>query len=304
MKRKNVFLPLIITAVLTMQFLGTALPEDLSLLHEKTFATTPGKLLKVETQSGSVKIETWDKNEVYIKVYGNNKAKEKLEFKFQDEDWGVSIVSKRKDSFWGFNWGHSLRVRFEIMVPKSYNAKVSTSGGNIGVKNLSGNIDGKTSGGDLKLYDNMGNTNVSTSGGDIIVKNNNGNTKASTSGGDISVVDFNGDLEVSTSGGDVELKGGKARIDASTSGGDIKLDYWGENLGIDLSTSGGDIDVYLPADFNAKANLKTSGGSISCELTTNNVIKISSSRFEADLNKGGKSLICRTSGGDIEVKKK
>jgi len=304
MKKSKTILSLFVAAMFATLFMGTALAQELSLLHEKTFTTVPGKLLKVDTQSGSVKVETWDKNEVYVKVFANEKAKQKLEFKFSEEDWGVYIVAKRKDSFWGFNWGSSLRVRFEIMVPKSYNAKVSTSGGNIGVKNLAGNIEGKTSGGDLKLYDNVGNTNVSTSGGNITIKNNKGNTRGSTSGGNISVTDFNGDLEVSTSGGDVELKGGNAKINASTSGGDVKLDYWGQNLGIDLSTSGGDITVYLPADFSARANLKTSGGSISCELTTNNVVKISSSRFEADLNKGGKSLICRTSGGDIDVKKK
>jgi len=304
MKKKITFLPLLFPVLFTLIFIQTAFPQDLSLLHEKTFATNPGKLLKIEAQTGSVKVETWDKNEVHVKVFGNNKAKEKLEFKFEEEDWGVYISSKRKDGFWSFNWGNSPRVRFEVLVPKSYNTKTSTSGGNIGVKNLTGNIEGKTSGGDLKLYDNVGNTNASTSGGDIIVKNSKGNTKASTSGGDISIVDFNGDLEVATSGGDIEMKGGNAKIDASTSGGDVKLDYWGENLGIDLSTSGGDITVYLPAEFSAKANLKTSGGDISCELTTNNVVKISSSRFEADLNKGGKNLICRTSGGDIEVKKK
>ncbi|PIP77905.1 MAG: hypothetical protein COW85_06465 [Ignavibacteria bacterium CG22_combo_CG10-13_8_21_14_all_37_15] len=301
---KKVSILLCITTMFATLFLGTALPQDLSVLHEKTFATNPGKLLKIEAQNGSVKIETWNKNEVYVKVLGNDKAKEKLAFKFEEKDWGVYISSKRKGGFWSFNWGNSPRVRFEVMVPKSYNAKVSTAGGNIGVKNLTGNIDGKTSGGDLKLYDNVGNTNISTSGGNVTVKNNKGNTKASTSGGDISVVNFDGDLDVSTSGGDIDLKGGNARIDASTSGGDIKLDYWGESLGIDLTTSGGDIDVYLPADFSAKANLKTSGGDISCELTTNNVVKISSSRFEADLNNGGKDLICRTSGGDIEVKKK
>ena len=304
MKKKITFLPMLFSVLIMLLFTQTALPQDLTLLHEKTFATNPGKLLKIVAQNGSVKIETWDKSEVYIKVLGNKKAKEKLEFKFEEEDWGVYISSKRKGGFWSFNWGNSPRVRFEIMVPKSYNGKISTAGGNIGVKNLTGNIEGKTSGGDLKLYNNVGNTNASTSGGDIIVKNSKGNTKASTSGGDISIVDFNGDLEVATSGGDIEMKGGNAKIDASTSGGDVKLDYWGENLGIDLSTSGGDITVYVPADFSAKANLKTSGGDISCELTTNNVVKISSSRFEADLNKGGKSLICRTSGGDIEVKKK
>lgn len=304
MKKKNIFLLLLFSTLFMLLCINTASAQELFTLHEKTFTTDSGKLLKIEAESGSVKIETWDKNNVYVKVLGNKKAKEKLEFKFEEENWGIYISAKRKGGFWFFNWGNSPRVRFEIMVPKSYNAKLYTSGGNIGVRNLTGNIEGKTSGGDLKLYDNVGNTNASTSGGDIIIKNNKGNAQASTSGGDISVVDFNGDLEVSTSGGDIEMKGGNAKIDASTSGGDVKLDYSGENLGIDLSTSGGNITVYVPADFNAKANLKTSGGDISCELTTNNVIKISSSRFEADLNKGGKSLICRTSGGDIEVKRK
>ena len=304
MKTKTIYLPAFMAALFAMLCMGTALAQDLSVLHEKTFATIPGKLLKIEAQNGSVKIETWSKSEVYVKVLGNKKAKEKLDFKFEEEDWGVYISSKRKGGFWSFNWGNSPKVRFEILVPISYNAKVSTSGGNVGVKDLTGNIDGKTSGGDFKLYDNVGKTNVSTSGGDIIVKNSEGSTKASTSGGDISIIEFNGDLEVATSGGNIEMKGGNARIDASTSGGDVKLDYWGENLGIDLSTSGGDIDVYVPADFSARANLKTSGGDITCGIKTNNVIKITSSRFEADLNNGGKSLICRTSGGDIQVKKK
>jgi len=304
MKKKNIFLPLLFTTLFTLLYVQTASSQELSLLHEKTFATIPGKLLKIEAQNGSVKIETWSKSEVYVKVLGNKKAKEKLDFKFVEEDWDVYISSKRKGGFWSFNWGNSPKVRFEILVPKSYNTKISTSGGNVGVKDLTGNIDGKTSGGDFKLYDNVGKTNVSTSGGDIIIKNSEGSTSASTSGGDISIVEFNGDLEVATSGGDIEMKGGNARIDASTSGGDVKLDYSGENLGINLSTSGGDITVYLPADFNAKANLKTSGGDVSCNLSTNNVIKISSSRVEADLNNGGKNLICRTSGGDIQVKKK
>jgi len=288
MRKENTFVRFLLTALVSLMFLGSAAAEELQVLYEKTFDTTPGKLLKVETQTGSVKIETWDKNEVYVKVLGDQKAKEKLEFRFDREDWGVFIGTKRKDGFWGFNfnWGRSPKLRFEIMVPKSYNTKVSTSGGNIGVKDLAGSIEGKTSGGDIKLFGNTGNANTSTSGGDIIFKNHKGNTKASTSGGDVSVADFYGDLDV------------------ATSGGDVKLDYWGDNLGIDLSTSGGDITVYLPADFSAKANLKTSGGSISCELTTNNVVKISSSRFEADLNKGGKNFTCHTSGGDIEVKRK
>ena len=126
----------------------------------------------------------------------------------------------------------------------------------------------------------------------------------STSGGDISSMHFQGDFEASTSGGDINLKGSDSKINASTSGGDIYLDYKGINKGIDLSTSGGDIQIRLPEDFNATANMHTSGGSISCDLTANHAKKISSTRFEADLNNGGNPLYVKTSGGDIDITSK
>ena len=77
----------------------------------------------------------------------------------------------------------------------------------------------------------------------------------------------------------------------------------GENKGIDIGTSGGSIKLRLPEDFNASARLSTSGGSITCTLNTTNISKITSSKFEADLNKGGNQLVAKTSGGDIEVLK-
>ena len=95
-----------------------------------------------------------------------------------------------------------------------------------------------------------------------------------------------------------------AKIEASTSGGDIDLEYTGINQGIELKTSGGDIDVKIPADFDAKAELKTSGGDVDCNLTLNNVSKLSESKIDANINKGGKPLIAITSGGDISVYKK
>ena len=125
----------------------------------------------------------------------------------------------------------------------------------------------------------------------------------STSGGDIKARNFKGDISASTSGGDIFLKGSDSKIYAETSGGDINLEYSGENKGIDLETSGGDIQIKLPSDFSASANMNTSGGEIECDLTANNAKRISSTRFEADLNNGGASLVAKTSGGDITIKK-
>jgi DUF4097 and DUF4098 domain-containing protein YvlB len=275
---------------------------DLQTLHEKTFQIQPGKNLRVESSSGDVTITSWDKPEVYIKVLGNDKAKEKVDFLFDNTDDEISVIAKKEGSF--FNWFSSgIRIRFEIKVPAEFNNNISTAGGDIMIGEIRGNNRLKTSGGDVWVKNTDGVLKVTTSGGEINLDSNSGDMNVSTSGGNIKARNFKGDLSASTSGGDVYLTGSDSKIFAETSGGDIVLEYTGENKGIDLETSGGDIQMKLPSDFNASANLHTSGGDIECNLTANNAKRISSTRFEADLNNGGAELVAKTSGGDITIKK-
>ena len=275
---------------------------NLEILHEKTFSIQPGKDLKVETSYGNVTITTWDKPEVYIKVLGNDKARDKVDFSFSNNDDEVSVTAKREGSF--FNWfSTGIKMKFEIRVPTEFNTNISTSGGDIMIGEIRGNNSLRTSGGDVWVKNTDGILKVATSGGEINLDSNSGEMDVSTSGGDIKARNFKGDISASTSGGDIYLKGIDSKIFAETSGGDIVLDYTGENRGIDLETSGGDIQIKLPPDFNASAKLRTSGGNIECDLTANNAQRISSSRFEADLNNGGALLTAKTSGGDIIVKK-
>lgn len=277
--------------------------DKLRVLHEKTFSISTGKDLKLEAASGDVMILTWDKNEVYVKVLGNDKAEEKIDFKFSGNSDEVEILAKKEGSV--FNWFSSgIKLKFEIKVPASFNTKVSTAGGDIRLGDVKGNNNLKTSGGDVWVKNTVGDLNLSTSGGDINLDKTNGEMSVSTSGGDIMCKDFSGSLEASTSGGDIKLFSANAKVSASTSGGDITFEYNGSNQGIELTTSGGDIHLKVPSDFNASAKLYTSGGDIECGLTSNNVKKISSTKFEADINKGGNPLICKTSGGDIVVSKK
>lgn len=276
--------------------------EKLKVLHDKTFPISPGNHLKLDASLGDISISSWNKNEVHVKILGNDKAKEKVEFSFNDSEDQIEIEAK-------YDWSlfmslKGVKLRFEIQVPKEFNLDVNTSSGDIKLQNVNGKIVSKTSGGDISLTDLNGNVEVSTSGGDIHFNNTYGDLNLSTSGGNIKGNKFSGSLEVSTSGGDISLAGQNSRINGSTSGGDISLDYSGRNHGIELSTSGGDIAVKVPKDFNASANMSTLGGNIKCDLTINNAVKISSDKFEADLNDGGNSLKLKTSGGDIVVKKK
>lgn len=275
--------------------------SDLKVIHEKTFNTAPGKSLTLKAYSGDVFITTSDEPTVYVRILGNSRAKEKVQFKFENTDDGVSITTERPGGWNFFSFGKGIKLRFEIRLPRNYNAEISSSGGDISIKDLDGTKDLKSSGGDISLENSTGSLYVSTSGGDIQLNNISGEENLKTSGGDITSTGFKGNLTASTSGGDISLNGSDGKIDAGTSGGQIKLIYQGDNLGISLSSSGGDISVKLPADFNAHADLHASGGSISCGFKTSNVTKVSSSNYEADFNNGGSTLYVKTSGGDIDI---
>lgn len=274
-------------------------PQDLKTLHEKTFPIASGKKLKIETATGNLTVTSWDKEEVYVKILGNDLAKEKMTFDISADNEIVEIKCTREGSW--FNWGRGIKVKYEIQVPAKFNNNLKTAGGDIHFTNISGDNLLRTSGGDITIKQIKGNLKVGTSGGDIVMENVNGMFDVSTSGGDIECKNFVGDIKASTSGGDIKLKGSDANIIAKTSGGDIFLDYNGDNKGIELRTSGGDIVAKLPENFNASADMSTSGGRIKCSFTANNASKISKTRFLADINNGGNKLIAKTSGGDISI---
>lgn len=294
---------MLLLSVLLLQNMLNA--EDLKVLKERTFATSPGKELTLETATGDIYVSVWDKQEVYVKISGNRKAAEKLQYKFNSSSSGVNIVVKKESGFQWLNFGSGMYVKFEVKIPRQYNTSFRTAGGDVKIYNQEGIAKISTSGGDITLINTKCETHSSTSGGDINVDNNKGSLSLSTSGGDINVTGFDGNLSASTSGGDIKLKGKSGRVSASTSGGDIFLEYDNSsNYGIDLGTTGGDIKVVLPADFKANAELGTTGGDIECDHMITRTRKISHSRFDADLNGGGNKLDCHTTGGDIKILKK
>jgi len=238
--------------------------DDKKVINEKTFQIAADKKLNVTADAGDVIVTVWDKSEVYVKVIGNDNAADKYDFTFNASSDEVTVTAEKKG---GWSWFSNINLKFEIKVPKNFNINANTSGGDIKVGGVNGSIYLKTSGGDIW--------------GDR----------------------FEGNFYAHTSGGDINLFCSNAKIEANTSGGDIELEYTGVNQGIELKTSGGDIDIKVPADFNAKAELKTSGGDVDCNLILNNVTKLSETKIDANINKGGKPLIAVTSGGDVSVYK-
>ena len=271
-------------------------------LYEKSFQTNSGELLNVSVSAGEIIVSTWDKNEVSITVIGDEEVNEYLDFFFEKTDDGIAVRTEKKSTWTG--WFKSLKYKVKATVPSNYNASLKTSGGDISLAEVNGELELATSGGDISVVDSKGSLKVSTSGGDINSVNFNGSSVLKTSGGDIDVLNNNGSTEVKTSGGDIKLIVSNGKVKGSTSGGDIELDYTGNNEGIALSTSGGDIELKLPKDFSANLELKTSGGKAKCNYSSVKVEEVSKSKFYGKLNNGGVDVICKTSGGNIVVENK
>ncbi|MFH1196836.1 MAG: DUF4097 family beta strand repeat-containing protein [bacterium] len=289
----------IYSLVLAIVLLSTDLFAGMGKILEKTFKVNKGELLKIEIDVGDLKINSWDKDECYIKITGNKNAKEDIEFEVEKTSYGVYIKGEKEDGF--FDWSNNYNVLVEVSLPRDFNTELRTSGGDIHLTDIDGKNELKTSGGDVEIKFITGEINARTSGGDMKLNDIVGFTRISTSGGDIDVRNLKGDIDASTSGGNVELEVENGKIDASTSGGNVRLTYKGGNKGIDLSTSGGNINVTVPRGFKAHAMLKTSAGEVSCDVSATKTIKVSSSKFEAELNGGGPNLECRTSGGNIDL---
>lgn len=292
----------IISTFLLLIIFSASLLIGQNLYEEKTFSTSEGKTFTLEAVTGGVKVNTWNKNEVNIKVFADEDAIERLDFNYEESSNGIKYTSKKKD--WLKNLVN-IKVNYEITTPKNYNLNLATSGGSISVNNLKGNLKGSTAGGSFDINDVSGNIKLSTSGGKINLEDVNGLINVASSGGNIEVLGTkNSEINITTSGGSINIEAENSEVIAKTSGGSINLNYSGTNKGINLVTSGGSINLTLPESTNGDLNLTTSGGSVKSDFVLNNVDRKSSTKIVAKLGSGGEEIKATCSGGSINLNSK
>lgn len=236
---------------------------------EKSFDVSQGGKLKLETNAGSIRVDSHGDNvvKVVIEVDGDDSDDEdNFKVKFDASGSDVTVTGERKNQKRGFWGNNNVRVHYRVTVPMNYNIDVETAGGSIKVKDLNGNVNAHTSGGSIALGQIDGLVDVHTSGGSINVDEVTGTIKAHTSGGSIS-----------------------ARISKQPTG-DSKL-----------TTSGGSITAYLVENIAVDLTARTSGGRVRSEFDVNGDIDKKS--IVGSINGGGPKLVLKTSGGSVQVNK-
>lgn len=306
--------------------------------HQKYTVDGAGTLT-VDADFGSVRVESWPNDEVDVEVEKRRTgisegsardAFDEIAVDISQRENDVDIRIDRKSRF----GSDRVSVDIEVKVPESYNLDLKTSGGDIDIGDLQGDVRARTSGGDvtigrvtealLQVHTSGGDvsvkeggaeTKVSTSGGDIEIDTARGTVHATTSGGDITIGSTTDKVTAKTSGGDIEIEDARGSVKANTSGGDIRIG--GTSGGVTAKTSGGDITI---ESASGEVNVHTSGGDIRIERASGEVdahtsggdviIDSAEGRLKAGTSGGditisnatGGGVTAKTSGGDIEAR--
>jgi len=255
----------------------------------KSFNVNKGGKLVVNVNPGEIKINTWDKNEVVIKVRGL----EEDELDNVKMSQSGNTVTVRYKPEWG--WGND--AEFIVSVPSQFSLEAKTSGGDISINSdVTGEVDLNTMGGEITTRNIKGNTKLNTQGGDIRLNNIDGNLNVNTMGGDIRIGDIKGDnTRLNTMGGDIRVGVAKSELKATTFGGNIEINGIGGNA--DVNTMGGNIQVQ-----NVEGNIKldTKGGNVRARNVKGSVSAVTFAG-QIDLTNITGSVDAKTMSGGITI---
>ena len=314
---------LITIAVAAVVITGAAQAATRDTVH-KAFNVAEGGTLTLDTDLGDVKVIAGGSGvtiDVDREIRDQHALKE-LQMTFDQQGNDVRATAKLPQRSHLFQWRNPIELKFTVHVPARYNLKVSTSGGDLDVSDITGAVDCRTSGGDVELGRISGTVSAHTSGGDMKLGGVTGEARLTTSGGSIDIDDAGASVEAKTSGGSIDINRAGGAVVARTSGGGIHIGSAGG--AIDAVTSGGSITATFAQQPQSESRLSTSGGGVTVSIGPAIAVDLeahaSGGGVSADvpvtvqgtqdedslvgkINGGGPKLVVRTSGGGIRLKR-
>ena len=248
----------------------------------RSFAVAPGDSVVVDTNWGDVEVRV-AREAALVEVVVERA--ERTELEYHQRDGKVVVVGRKKARRfgWWFFGRSGGGPRFRITVPWHHNVEVTTTGGDIVIDDLQGNVVTRASGGDVRIGRILGRVDVWASGGDIHVRGGQG-------------------VVAEASGGDIRVSGVHGFVDARTSGGDVGAEIVGGlEVPSRLRTTGGDVEVVLADGIGVTLEAQTSGGSVTAAIPVFADAVGGGSRLSGHIGGGGALLTVRASGGDIRL---
>ncbi len=246
---------------------SSASAEKFSRTETKIFNLSPTGSVEVSNVNGSIKVESWDKNQVSLEVTKTVRASDSEQADEYFADLRVEIksgddflqVKTRYPHDWGggfFDWifhGGSRYggVEYVLKVPSTVRLNVGSTNGSINVREVVGKV------------------------------------RAHSTNGRITLEEVGGVVSGSTTNGGIT-----ARISDKVELRELRL-----------GTTNGGITVYCPEDINADFYAHTTNGGIHTDFPITVQGGFSRNSIEGRINKGGNEIHLHTTNGGISIYK-
>lgn len=288
-------------------------PHDI----EGNFHVKPGGTLTVDSEIGTINVQTADKNEVEVVVtravegkLDSTAQKALADFEVtcaqNNSDIRIEGKFKRDRHYWMKN-GHPLRFHFQVTVPYQSNVDLKTAAaGAIHVGNLDGTVRAEASIGNIHLGEIQGAVWGRTGGpGKITLKGCQSDVDLESGIGNIELGSITGEVIAKTGGpGKVVLRECQSNINVESGIGNIHAEIPTQLMHPwTLRTSGpGKIEVVLSSSAAVNIDAETRG-TISSDVPIQVQGLLTEDRLNGTLNGGGPLLKLRTSLGEIHLKR-
>ena len=263
----NVYLSILIFAfifVYTQICFSTTIKET----FKKNITFDQGGFLSLSNSNGSIEVVSWDENEVEIIAYKEVKASDRSTAERMMKKLEIDI-SESEDE-----------IIVDTIFPRS-----SSSGGVFGWL-FGGGGQSYSVEYEIKVPRQI-DLNLNTTNGNVRVEKISGKVRLESTNGKITAEEIRGIARCKTTNGSIR----------------VELDEISNNDAMSFKTTNGSIKLYLPDDFGADAELKTTNGHIESDFHFSEKMSKSKKRYNGRINDGGAELICSTTNGNISLYK-
>lgn len=206
-----------------------------------TYTVDPGGELTIDSDIGSVQIETSATNKVKIMVEKRLKEGTEEQARRAFEEVDVKTEQQGSDVYIRIDrnrWFKRNRVSIAIMVqvPNTYNLDIKTAGGSIEIEDLDGEIVAKTVDGSIRISATEGDVTARSLGGSIRIGPTVGGVYVKTLSGCIDIGETKGNVDAKTLSGSIRVGRTEGDVTARSLVGNIVAEatsgkVWARTLG-------------------------------------------------------------------------
>jgi DUF4097 and DUF4098 domain-containing protein YvlB len=257
----------------------------------KQFSVGDEPDISVATFDGSLRIVSWDRDEVLIEIQKRGASLEdveRLEVRTTQEGNRIRIeaLPAGEGRVVTFHGG-SPSVSFVLSVPRQIRLRAETGDGSVQVDELEGDIV------------------ISSGDGSITAQTVRGRLRVNTGDGAIRVADADGSIEVDTADGSVHIDGRLDSVRVTTGDGSVRVEARdGSSVASDwdVTTGDGSIVLRLPGDVDADVDAESADGRVDADGTFTTVRRSEEGGWlRGRLGRGGRAIRLRSGDGAVQL---